>query len=938
MKFTFPFLVTFLVSVLCTQFAYAQPPNDTCLTAEPIAVGVGSCTSILYTNVAATTTGNPATPGCWLPNSMSHTVWFSFVATVADIEINTNFGGTLANTQVAIYSGGCGALTLLGCQEDVNTAGGLFHTDVILHGLTIGNTYYIAVDGNGNTTGTFGVCAQESLPIGPALPTQDCTGAQTLCGLGSISVPNGVGGIGSSQEAPSCFGAPGERSSNWYTFTAATSGVLAFTIVPNTSIDYDFAIYNTTTACLGTEISCNWSGVLGANGTTGLGCAGTQCNPTLAVTAGQTYTILVDRFTAASNSGFTLDFAGTTATFASPNPTFTATTACIGNATQFTNTTNGNFTYSWNFGDGFTSNLENPSHTYAASGPHSVTLLVTAVPGGCQNSITQTVTVNPLPTVNAGTGGSVCPGACINLSGSTNAVGSTGIASFNNMTSYPIPDNDPTGVLSPITVSGLSPATINATSIASVCINLTHDFDGDLDIFLQCPDGTRIDLSSDNGSFDIDYTNTCFSATAATPITAGTAPFTGTFTPEQAFTLLNGCTANGVWQLFVRDDTGFDVGTIDDWTISFNNNLPAFTWSPTTAMTNANTLTPTVCPTVPTTYTLTANNGVGCTTTSSVSIGITAGPTATIAYSSTNYCTTDAVQSVTLNGTGAFTGGAYSSTAGLSINPATGAITPSTSTPGPYTVTYTIPASGGCPSTTVTTNITITAPPIAGTLSGNQNICVGLTSVFSSTSVGGTWASSDVTVATINSASGLVTGIAAGTATMTYTVLGTGGCSNVTATRTVTVTAAAVVGTLSGNQNICVGLTSVFSSTAVGGTWSSSDVTVATINSASGLVTGVAAGTATMTYTVLGTGGCSNVTATRTVTVTAAPIAGTLSGNQSICVGLTSVFSSTSVGGTWASSDVTVATINSASGLVTGVAAGTATMTYTVLGTGGCSN
>ncbi|WP_309640477.1 T9SS type B sorting domain-containing protein, partial [Flavobacterium sp.] len=165
-----------------------------------------------------------------------------------------------------------------------------------------------------------------------------------------------------------------------------------------------------------------------------------------------------------------------------------------------------------------------------------------------------------------------------------------------------------------------------------------------------------------------------------------------------------------------------------------------------------------------------------------------------------------------------------------------------------------------------------------------------------------------------------------------------GGCSNVTATRTVTVTAAPVVGTLSGNQSICVGLTSVFSSTAVGGTWSSSDVTVATINSAAGLVTGVAAGTATMTYTVLGTGGCANVTATRIVTVTAAPIAGTLSGNQIICQGSSTVFTSTSPNGNWSSSAISIATVNASTGIIYGIAAGTATITYTVLGTGGCAN
>ena len=167
-----------LACVGFTTLAYAQPTNDACGSAIPITVGNGSCNSILYTNVAATSVGDPAIPACWAPNSISHTVWFSFVASTADIEISTNFAGTLADTQLAVYSGTCGSLVQIGCQENINTAGGLFHTDVILHGLTVGNTYYLLVDGNGTTTGTFGICAQESLPVGPPLPTQDCVGAQ----------------------------------------------------------------------------------------------------------------------------------------------------------------------------------------------------------------------------------------------------------------------------------------------------------------------------------------------------------------------------------------------------------------------------------------------------------------------------------------------------------------------------------------------------------------------------------------------------------------------------------------------------------------------------------------------------------------------------------------------------------------------------------------
>src|SRR5690554_97968 len=93
-------------------------------------------------------------------------------------------------------------------------------------------------------------------------------------------------------------------------------------------------------------------------------------------------------------------------------------------------------------------------------------------------------------------------------------------------------------------------------------------------------------------------------------------------------------------------------------------------------------------------------------------------------------------------------------------------------------------------------------------------------------------------------------------------------------------------GTLSGNQGICSGSTTTFSSTQAGGTWTSSNTGTATVNS-SRVVTGQAAGTATITYTVTGTGGCSDATATRTVTVTAPPNAGTLSGTQAICEGST---------------------------------------------------
>ncbi|CAF4776512.1 unnamed protein product, partial [Rotaria sp. Silwood2] len=82
------------------------------------------------------------------------------------------------------------------------------------------------------------------------------------------------------------------------------------------------------------------------------------------------------------------------------------------------------------------------------------------------------------------------------------------------------------------------------------------------------------------------------------------------------------------------------------------------------------------------TYTLLVTDVNGCTGTQNGTVTVTQTPTATISYSGTPFCKSVATaQSVTLSGTGAYTGGSYgASPAGLIINSSTGAITPSIST------------------------------------------------------------------------------------------------------------------------------------------------------------------------------------------------------------------------------------------------------------------
>ncbi|MFN4086858.1 MAG: beta strand repeat-containing protein, partial [Spirosomataceae bacterium] len=247
---------------------------------------------------------------------------------------------------------------------------------------------------------------------------------------------------------------------------------------------------------------------------------------------------------------------------------------------------------------------------------------------------------------------------------------------------------------------------------------------------------------------------------------------------------------------------------------------------------------------------------------------------------------------------------------------------------GTATITYTV--SGQSANRTVT----VSAPPNAGTLSGTQAICVDATSQISSNgNIGGTWTSTDPTVATVSS-SGLVTAVAAGSASIQYIVAGSGGCDNDTASIAITVTNKPTAGTISGTLSTTVGNTTSLSisGNSASGSWKSASNTIATVD-ANGVVSGAAVGVTSIFYIVAGSNGCDNDTATVSITITAAPTAGTLAGNQTLCIAGTSTFSTSgTAGGTWTSSDPNVATVDASTGVVTAVAAGTATITYTVSG------
>lgn len=100
--------------------------------------------------------------------------------------------------------------------------------------------------------------------------------------------------------------------------------------------------------------------------------------------------------TVTTNNGCTKSVTIQVTVLQKPIPAFTSNNVCFGLSTSFQDQTSPSATsWYWNFGDGNSSTAQNPSHTYAAPGTYTVKFIASL--GSCLDSITQTVTVHPLP-------------------------------------------------------------------------------------------------------------------------------------------------------------------------------------------------------------------------------------------------------------------------------------------------------------------------------------------------------------------------------------------------------------------------------------------------------------------------------------------------------------------------------------------------------------
>ncbi len=566
---------------------------------------------------------------------------------------------------------------------------------------------------------------------------------------------------------------------------------------------------------LSTNTPTSWSWDFGDGNTS------TTQNPTHTYTTAGTYTVSL---TASNASGSDV---ATTTNYITVNatPTVTATggaTICEGQSVTLT--ASGATSYAWDNGAG-------SNATATVSPAATTTYTVTGTTNGCSATDQVTVAVNPVPTVTATGGATICEGQSVTLSAS----GATSYAWDNGAGSNATATVSPTATTT-YTVTGTTNG-CSATDQVTVAVNPTP-------VIAAGVVNNPSTCGTTTGSIEVTGTgtgNVTWTGSASGFANGVTLPYTITGLAAGTYTVSyvsgNGCTSNNFTEsLSDPSAPATPIITTSGSTTICDGQSVTLTSSYATGNTwSDNSTASTLVVTTSGTYGVVYTDGTGCSATSAP-ITITVNPNP--AVTATGGATICEGQTVTLSASGA---SSYAWDNGAGAN-ATAVVSPTATTT--YTVTGT---TNGC---SATDQVTVTVNPVpVVSATGATTICEGQTATLSATGAtsytwdNGAGANASVTVSP--------------TATTTYTVTGTtNGCS-ATDQVTVTVNPLPIV-TATGTTAICEGGTATISASGA--------TSYAWDNGAGSNASATVSPTSTTTYTVTGTtNGCS---ATDQVTVT----------------------------------------------------------------------
>ena len=880
--------------------------NDECTGAIPVPVNQNTNCLQTVRGSLAFATASPVANSCGATASTADNddVWFSFTATAINHYISllgVNYSDTPTGLNYAIYSGSCGTLTQIGgCRLNSSNP-----PNPTLNGLTIGTTYYIRVYSTGTAavTTTFEVC------IGTNVGS--CPTAIPLCAIQPIIIPNNVGvptlpnpisPFSTTNAAVGCLGSA--PSPTFYYLQIPTNGNYNFFLEQNSSIDFtgtgidvDFVAWGpyatNAAACAGITT--------GNAPPTGIRCSySTDFTENFGVNnaiAGQIYVVMITNYNGRKGFVRITQTTGPIPTVCCPfgNFTYSSTFYCQNGANPspsfVSNATAGVFSAVPS--TGLSIDINTGLINLAASTPGTYTIHnIIASSGTCpsdDDSWTITITAPPTNTVLTYSATTYCK---------TNAILQTATQSGPTGGTYTIVPatgldiNTTTGAFTPssstvgnyVVTYNLPPSggCLGASASANVSIvdlpiatfsydAVTYCKNGNNPILTQ-PTGASAGVFSSAIGLSLNTTTGAINLASSTP---------GLYTITNTIPALGGC---------VQTDAIFNIEITAPPVAAFNygilpycqnaiNPSPSFgvggvagVFSSSSLLLIVNAITGEVdlANSIPGTYTVTNTIAAanGCAIVSDITtITITALPTATFDYPSGTYCKTGTNPSPRFIGLGV--AGVFSSApAGLSIS-SSGLITLSTSTTGNYIITNTIAAANGCGVVVETFPITIINPQVATFNYPASPYCQNATNPspsFVGTGEAGVFSSSSPLLI-VNSVTGIVdlANSTPGIYTVTNTIAAANGCAIVTHQTPITITITPQATITYDSAVYCHNsvVAPVLTQTGtLGGAYSSTpsglilNSTTGAINLSSSL-----GGVYTISYTVLASGGCSQIVA-----------------------------------------------------------------------------